>query len=158
MTGKIYCICGFVCSGKTTYAKQLAAEQSAFRFSIDEWMIPLYGEHMDRELFDARLGVLQDLFKDAALQLMKIGVSVVFDFGFWKRSHRTSIKQWAERNNLTCELTYIESDFEECRRRATDRNADPNDLSYEMTPEMMSLFWSWFEIPDEEEANTILKI
>ncbi|MFD2175977.1 AAA family ATPase, partial [Veronia pacifica] len=49
---KVYFVCGFIGSGKTTYSKILADRQGAFRFSIDEWMIPLYGEHMEREVFD----------------------------------------------------------------------------------------------------------
>ncbi len=38
---KIYFVCGFIGSGKTTYSKRLAEEHNASRFSIDEWMIPL---------------------------------------------------------------------------------------------------------------------
>lgn len=49
-----YFVCGFIGSGKTTYSKALAEKHGAFRFSIDEWMIPLYGEHMEREVFDKR--------------------------------------------------------------------------------------------------------
>lgn len=67
--GKVYFICGFVGSGKTTYSKELADKVGAFRFSIDEWMIPLYGEHMERDAFDHRLATLQSLFKESAHQL-----------------------------------------------------------------------------------------
>ncbi|CAH7400422.1 hypothetical protein VCHA52P454_70195 [Vibrio chagasii] len=31
------------------------------------------------------------------------------------------------------------------------RNADLNGKSYEMTPDMLALFWSWFEIPTSNE-------
>jgi predicted kinase len=155
MAAKIYFICGFVCSGKTTFAKQIAANKPAFRFSIDEWMIPLYGEHMSRQLFDERLGTLQELFKDAALQMVNLGVSVIFDFGFWKLAHRNSIREWADINQLDWELIYIESDFDECSKRAAYRNSMANDKSYEMTAEMLSLFWSWFESPINENATTI---
>ena len=74
---KIYFVCGFIGSGKTTYSKQLADKHSAFRFSIDEWMIPLYGEHMERDVFDKRLATLQDLFKESALQLFSLDVSLL---------------------------------------------------------------------------------
>lgn len=85
---KIYFVCGFIGSGKTTYSKRLAEEHNAFRFSIDEWMIPLYGEHMDRETFNRRLAVLQGLFKDSATQLFSLDVPVIFDFGFWNKADR----------------------------------------------------------------------
>lgn len=50
---RIYFVCGFIGSGKTTYSKAIAEKHGAFRFSIDEWMIPLYGEHMEREVLIA---------------------------------------------------------------------------------------------------------
>ena len=74
---KIYFVCGFIGSGKTTYSKALAEKYGAFRFSIDEWMIPLYGEHMEREVFDRRLATLQGLFKDSTMQLFSLGVPVI---------------------------------------------------------------------------------
>ncbi|MDP2488483.1 AAA family ATPase [Vibrio splendidus] len=87
---KIYFVCGFIGSGKTTYSKALAEKHGAFRFSIDEWMIPLYGEHMEREVFDSRLATLQGLFKDSAMQLFSLGVPVIFDFGFWRKNVEVS--------------------------------------------------------------------
>jgi predicted kinase len=151
---KIYFISGFIGSGKTTYSNQLASEQSAFRFSIDEWMIPLYGEHMERDVFDARIETLTGLFKTSALRLLDLGVSVVFDFGFWKRTDREAIAQWARQHELDFEIIYLNVDFEVCCQRAGLRNSSLEGKSYEMTPEMLDLFWSWFEVPDTDENLT----
>ncbi|NJL87461.1 MAG: ATP-binding protein [Leptolyngbyaceae cyanobacterium SM1_1_3] len=56
-------LCGLTGSGKTTLAHTLEKEQSAVCFSIDRWMIELYGHHMSREDFDKRKGwrILSDL-------------------------------------------------------------------------------------------------
>ncbi|EKB7282020.1 ATP-binding protein [Vibrio parahaemolyticus] len=144
---KIYFICGFIGSGKTTYSKALAEKQGAFRFSIDEWMIPLYGEHMEREVFDSRLSTLQDLFKDSAKQLFSLNVPVVFDFGFWRKADRDNFTDWASSVGVENEIHYLDVPFDTCKQRAFARNSVRNDKSYEMTPEMLELFWSWFEIP-----------
>jgi hypothetical protein len=40
-TAALHLICGQAGSGKTTYAKQLEMQLSAFRFSKDEWMVSL---------------------------------------------------------------------------------------------------------------------
>lgn len=152
---KIYFICGFIGSGKTTYSKKLAIEKSAFRFSIDEWMIPLYGEHMEREVFNERLGTLQSLFKTSALQMLSLNVSVIFDFGFWTEFDRLSILNWARENDLDCELIYIDASFEKCSERVIERNVKQDQASYNMTPEMLTLFWSWFEIPRDELVTTV---
>lgn len=148
---KLYVTCGFIGSGKTTFAKELAKQQKAFRFSMDEWMIPLYGEHMEREVFDARLNTLQDLFKQSALQLAALDVPVIFDFGLWKQEDRKAIIQWAEQNHFELSILYLDVGFDECQKRAFARNEQANGDVYQMTPEMLELFWSWFEPPNADE-------
>ena len=154
---KIYFICGFIGSGKTTYAKQLANTHAAFRFSIDEWMIPLFGEHMPRELFDERIDILTELFKSSAIQMMQLNTSVIFDFGFWNQLERTKITQWAQSQGFDFELIYLDSSFEICGQRAYKRNADRLDKAYEMTPEMLQMFWQLFEVPTPHEKVTYVK-
>ncbi|MGB1311528.1 MAG: AAA family ATPase [Leucothrix sp.] len=149
---KIYFICGFIGSGKTTYSKKLAKSEGAFCFSMDEWMIPLYGEHMKREVFDARRFTLQNLFKDACKQLMSLGVPVIFDFGFWTKSERNAFLLWASDNGFDSEMHYLDVSFDVCKQRANNRNAALEGKSYDMTPEMLDLFWSWFEVPSQDEA------
>ncbi|MEZ9865218.1 AAA family ATPase [Vibrio breoganii] len=148
---KIYFVCGFIGSGKTTYSKTLAQKHGAFRFSIDEWMIPLYGEHMERVVFNHRLATLQELFKDSALQLFSLGVPVIFDFGFWRKADRDTFTDWASKVGAEGEIHYLDVSFDACKQRAFTRNSDLNGKSYEMTPEMLDLFWSWFEVPASNE-------
>jgi predicted kinase len=151
---KITFICGFIGSGKTTYATELAAKEKAYRYSADEWMIPLYGEHMEREVFDQRLDTLQGLFKQSALQLLELDVSVIFDFGFWNKSERDHYREWARQHGLDYEFIYLDVPFDVCCDRAYSRNKALNDKAYEMTPEMMEMFWSWFETPKDSEIVT----
>jgi predicted kinase len=153
---KLFFLCGFIGSGKTTYAKQLAKSHPAFRFSIDEWMIPLYGEHMSREDFDHRLHSLTELFKSSALQMVELDTSVIFDLGFWNRKERESIIQWATSQGIDYEMIYLKCPFEVCQQRAFARNATRTDKAYEMTSEMLAMFWQWFEVPTEQEGITLV--
>ncbi len=148
---KIYFVCGFIGSGKTTYSKELAEQHRAFRFSIDEWMIPLHGEHMERNLFNSRLATLQDLFKHSALQLFSLGVPVIFDFGFWSKADREAFTDWSSSVGVDSEIHYLDVSFETCKQRAFARNQKQDGKSYEMTPDMLDLFWSWFEVPVTNE-------
>lgn len=148
---KIYFVCGFIGSGKTTYSKALAEKQGAFRFSIDEWMIPLYGEHMERDVFDSHLATLQTLFKDSALQLFSLDVPVIFDFGFWRKTDREAFVDWASSIGVDSEVHYLDVPFETCKQRALARNAKLDGNSYHMSPDMLDLFWSWFEVPTSNE-------
>jgi predicted kinase len=149
----IYFICGFIGSGKTTYSNQLAEQKKAYRYSVDEWMIPLYGEHMEREVFDQRLHTLQELFKQSALQLLALDVPVIFDFGFWNKQERDEFKRWASENQLEYEFVYLDVPYETCQKRAVARNQERGDKAYEMTPEMLDMFWSWFEVPSTSEIT-----
>lgn len=114
-------------------------------------MIPLYGEHMEREVFDRRLATLQGLFKDSALQLFSLGVPIVFDFGFWTKADRLAFTEWASSVGVSSEIHYLDVGFDVCKQRASARNSELNGKSYEMTQEVLKLFWSWFEIPTSNE-------
>lgn len=152
---KIYFICGFIGSGKTTYARKLAVTHSAFRFSIDEWMIPLFGEHMARDVFDTRLATLQRLFQESALQMLALGTSVIFDFGLWTQSKRNEAAHWAETKGIEYEIHYMDVGLETCCERVLSRNHNLDGRSYLMTPDMLMLFWSKFEIPKNENITVI---
>jgi predicted kinase len=151
MSVKVYAICGFIGSGKTTLANQIAEQQRAYRFSIDEWMIPLFGEHMPRELFDSRLASLSTLFDTAALKLLELGVSVIFDYGYWTLKDRERLRAWAKQHQLELELLYLDASFEHCYQQAKARNQLNSDLSYQMSDEMLEMFWNQFEVPKPTE-------
>ncbi len=68
-------------SGKTTVATKLAREQNALRLTPDEWMIALFGEAEA----EGKQEVLEGLMISRALQLLRIKINVVLDFGCWAR-------------------------------------------------------------------------
>ena len=43
---KMILICGKLCSGKTTYAKQLCSKQNAILLSVDELMLAMYDPYL----------------------------------------------------------------------------------------------------------------
>ena len=149
-------MCGLVGSGKTTFSKQLAQSTGALRFSMDEWMIPLFGEHMPRAEFDTRLNQLTELFQQSAEQLLELGVAVIFDFGFWEKQQRMDIRAWANSIDAELELIYLECPFATCYQRVLNRNQNPQNVSYEITEEMFLLFQSRFEAPQNDERVTLI--
>ncbi|MGR5117869.1 AAA family ATPase [Vibrio astriarenae] len=153
---KVYFICGFIGSGKSTYAAKLTRDLGAFCFTPDEWMIPLFGEHMEREVFDARMSALTELFDHCAERLLELGVPVVFDYGYWNRPERDKARDWAKQRGIDFEMIYLDVDFATCQSRAFARNEIRGEQSYEMTPEMLELFWSWFDAPASDEECTRL--
>src|SRR5437763_12950653 len=91
-TARVTLLCGKTGSGKTTYARQLE-EQGAVRFSLDEWMLRFYGDGMSRELFNQRVQICEQMFFDLTEALVRRGIDVVIDHGFWRREARARARQ-----------------------------------------------------------------
>ena len=151
-------MCGLPGSGKTTCAKKLEQTHNAVRFSLDEWMIALYGHHMSRELFDARLERCKNLILETAEKLLVRGVSVVLDFGFWKRDERQQMKAWLETRNLDYKFYYFDLPFETLWERLEVRNNKLPNGTFEVSRDMLELFWGWFEVPTDTENLTLVRV
>lgn len=67
---------GLPAAGKTTRARQLAAEHSAVRLTPDEWMMPLFGASDP----DGKRDVMEGRMLWLALEALKLGTNVVLDF------------------------------------------------------------------------------
>ncbi len=70
---------GLPAAGKTTRAKKFAAAHRALRLTPDHWMIPLFGDSMA----DGKRFALEGRLISVALQALRLGTSVVLDFGLW---------------------------------------------------------------------------
>ena len=79
-------------AGKTTRAKELAATHQALRLTPDHWMIPLFGDPMA----DGKRFVLEGRLISVALQALRLGTSVVLDYGLWGRDERSALR-WLAR-------------------------------------------------------------
>jgi AAA domain len=84
---------GLPAAGNTTRAKELAATHQGLRLTPDHWMIPLFG--------DPRAGgkrwVLEGRLISVALQALRLGTSVVLDYGLWGRDERSALR-WLARS------------------------------------------------------------
>ena len=65
----LFLIVGLPGAGKTTRAKELAAEHRALRLTPDEWMIPLFGDSMA----NGKRFVLEGQLISVALQVLRLG-------------------------------------------------------------------------------------
>ncbi len=99
----LFLMVGLPGAGKTTRATELAAEHRALRLSPDEWMIPLFGEPESggkRDVLEGRLVWL-------ALQALRLGTSVVLDFGLWGRGERSALRWLAASAEASCQVVYL---------------------------------------------------
>lgn len=147
----VHLLCGKVGSGKTTYARRLESN-GAMRFSVDEWMLRLYGPHMPRREFDARLSLCMDLILGLAERLATLGVPAVVDAGFWRREQRDQTRARLEAAGVSYCFHYFEVPDAELWRRLEQRNQKLVAGTFEISREMFELFGGWFEPPGPDEA------
>jgi predicted kinase len=141
--------CGLPGAGKTALAKQLAGDRPALRLTQDEWLIALGSSPWDastREKVDRELWRL-------AQEVLRLGLSVVLDFGLWARAERDEMRSVARDLGVGVELHYLDVPIDELWRRIEARNLEAPWNSY---PIGRSDFDEWvriFEAPDAAELS-----
>jgi len=154
--GDIHVVFGPQGAGKSTYARTLAASMKGTRFSIDDWMIQLYGPDLPKPL---NFGWIMERVKRCERQILattqeiaKNGGNVVLDLGFMKEKNRSELTILAEQVGLVSKLHYINAPHDVRRRRVLNRNSEKGEtFSFEVTPVMFDVMEKEFETPSEAE-------
>jgi predicted kinase len=120
-----YMIHGYLGSGKTTYAKEVASERGAIYLGMDEWYLRLFTDgsptaHLD----DALLGRLWVVLNGHWPQVLRAGVDVVLDFGYWTRARRDEARSLALAAGGDVELHWVQANDETAKLRSTTRQSD----------------------------------
>jgi predicted kinase len=141
--------CGLPGAGKTTVATQLAGARGAVRLTKDEWLTALgsspwdesTGEKVERELW--RL----------AQELLRLGLSVVLDFGLWARSERDEMRAVARGLGVGVELHFLDVPPRELWRRIEARNAEPPWDRHPIGSADLDRWVDQFQAPDAAELG-----
>jgi predicted kinase len=134
-------------AGKTTRAKELALVHRALRLTPDEWMIPLF----DGTQPDGRRDVLEGLLITVALQALRVGTSVVLDFGLWGRDERSALRWLARSAGASCQVVYLPVDKDVQRVRIAHRQATAPHQTFPMTEADIDRWREQFQVPDAAE-------
>ncbi|MDX6282197.1 MAG: hypothetical protein QOH03_3268 [Kribbellaceae bacterium] len=147
MPATVYLIVGLPGAGKTTEAKHLELTLPALRLTPDEWQIALFGDQNPPDKRDLVEGKLIQLGMRAA----ELGTDVVFDFGFWGKDERSSLRWIAGTIGADSQVIYLPIDHQEQRRRVTNRFATTPGQTFQMTDVELEQWRSQFQTPDDEE-------
>jgi len=139
--------CGLPGAGKTTLAGQVAADRRAVRLTKDEWLWALGATPWDGP---TQQKVEHELWQ-LAQEILRLGLSVVLDFGLWARSERDEMRSVARGLGVGVELHYLDVPVDELWRRIDARNSQPPWDGY---PIRRADFDGWlplFQAPDAAE-------
>ena len=139
--------CGLPGAGKTALAMQLAADRSAVRLTKDEWLWALGTTPWDEP---TREKVEHELWR-LAQEVLRLGLSVVLDFGLWARIERDGMRCVARGLGVGVELHYLDTPTDELWRRIEARNSEP---PWDRYPIRRADFDAWlrvFQPPDAAE-------
>lgn len=156
---KVYMMCGKICSGKSTHARQLREQYHAVILSVDEIMLALFGQDAG-DLHDTYVERAKTYLYEKSVEIVRTGASVVLDWGFWTAQEREYARAFYAEKNIESELHYIDIDADEWARRLQKRNGDviaKKTGAYYVDDGLAAKFAAIFEAPHAEEIDVRIK-
>jgi predicted kinase len=154
----LHFICGKAGAGKTTLARELGRTLPAMAFCEDEWIDTLGFEIRSLDDFQNASSKCRRLIRPLAIDLLGLGVSVVFDFASNTIRERRWVRAVFEAANADHVLHLIEASDAECLANIHRRNDEkPPDIYWGyVSDETFHAVTACFAPPRPEEEFRVL--
>jgi predicted kinase len=149
-------ICGFIGSGKTTFAKQLEKETGVMRITKDEWMIRIFGNNPIIDKFAEYDGKVTELSRDIAFQFLEYGNDIIIDEGFWVKSQREEIRNRVEKIGAKYILYYVKCPMNLMKKRIIERNKNIHTDSFVISESMFDNYVKYWNPPKQDEKYILI--
>jgi predicted kinase len=150
---KAILLMGKIASGKSHYAENYTWHNRAMILSCDELFYTLFdgclGEkhrEMERRAYE--------FFCGQAVQLVRLGIDALLDFGFWTTDSRMKATAFFEGQGVPMEIWYFETEDGLRRQRLAERNKQRQAArrwEYIIDEDMLGRFDAIFEPPGKKE-------
>ena len=161
-TELIHLISGSTGAGKTTYARELARTIGGVVFSIDDWMVTLFGEDAPKNLDPGwifpRVHRCETTIWSMASQLGSLDVPSILDLGFQKHEHRQRFAVLAKQAQLSAKLHVLCVDASERWKRVDARNKEQSETFHMViTRNMFDYIETTWEPPSDDEIAAVAR-
>ena len=140
---------GLPAAGKTTRAEELAAAHRALRLTPDYWMIPLFADSMA----GGKRWVLEGRLISVALQALRLGTSVVLDYGLWGRDERSALRWLARSAGAACQVVYLPVGKDVQLARIAHRQETAPHRTFPITEADVDEWREQFQVPGAAELD-----
>jgi predicted kinase len=147
----LYVMVGLPAVGKTHRAKEIEATTGALRLTPDEWMLPIL-EKLENE---PKRDVVEGRLIWVAARVLRLGVSVILDFGLWSRDERTALRHLAADAGAGFELVYVDVDDDVQRRQRDHRETVTPQRTVPLNDRKLEEYRTRFETPTPDELAGI---
>jgi predicted kinase len=154
----VHIICGPLGAGKTTLARRIAKSHHALRFSLDEWVMQLFGSEAPQpmvfEWWDDHCKRCSTRIWSVAKQALALGVDVVLDCGFPALAQRNEYRTLALQAGAAVHLHIVDADRALRADRVRSRNRERGEtFALFVTDDMFEGSESWWEPPAGPELT-----
>jgi len=159
--GKVFLICGKICSGKSYYAKTLKEKNNAVILSTDEATFELINNEQG-EFYNIFASRVNNYLRKKAVEICKAGANVILDWGFWTQNDRADISDYMKSNGVSFEWHYIDVADDIWKKNIDERNqrieAGNGGSDFYVDDGLLNKLISLFEIPGEDEIDVWYKL
>ncbi len=150
----LFLMVGLPAAGKTTRAREIAATNQAVRLTPDHWQIALFGNSIgDFQRPGGERWVLEGRLISVALQALRLGTSVVLDYGLWGRDERSALRWLARSAGAASQVVYLPVDKNVQLARIAHRQETTPDLTFPMSAADVDSWREQFQVPDPAELD-----